>query len=187
MKERRMKRNGIWGVLALVALIGCGGEDAILPTPVATATPPPACQIIVNGDNQGVIVCSGGVVITQPSPKPSPGSGPVVSLTINGMANGEHCPAGTPLANKSREICHNGYLDVTVNPRDANGEVIFDTTVTGVAPESFREVGDSPAADFVQDGGNRFNGRITCLGTGTIVLKAVVKGVPSPDESFLCQ
>lgn len=118
---------------------------------------------------------------------PAPGTsskGPVVSVEIKGIVGGEHCQDGATPANESHTIGLGCYLDVTVNPEDASHAVIFDTSVTGLAPDVFSEVGESNAAVFVQSAGNAFNGRVTATAKGTIVLRAAVKGIPAPDTTF---
>lgn len=141
--------------------------------------PPTAPQPVVVTVN--VIQNQGG----NPSASPAPGSSSgIASVTVNGFDDGELCPAGIQLANQTKTIRAGCKLAVTVNPRDVNGKVIHDTTVTGVAPDYFKQAGETPAASFSQDGGNPYNGMIVAKSAGTIVLNAAVKGVPSGDTTF---
>lgn len=144
---------------------------------LAACTPPAGPTIIIGGDT----ITIGGD--TTHGPGAGTSKGPVVRVEIKGIVGGEHCASGTPAA-ESHALGVGCYLDITVNPIDGNGAVIFDTNVTGLAPDFFQQRGDSPAASFTLSAGNPYNGRITGTARGSIVLAAAVKGVPSGDVTF---
>jgi hypothetical protein len=149
-------------VAALSLLTGCGDHitNVNLDLDQTQAPPAPAPTIA-------------------PSASPSSG-GAVAAVTINGFHEGENCPAGIAKANAEKSVRAGCTLDVTVNPRRADGTVIRDTNITGLVPDYFRRVDSSGAGTFVQDSGNQYNGRIAAAAAGTIVLEASVKGVPTP-------
>lgn len=120
-----------------------------------------------------------------PSASPAPGSASgIASVEIHAFDDGESCPASIQPAATTKTVRAGCTLAVTVNPMDANGKVIHDTAIAGVAPDYFQEAGESPAATFTQDGGNQYNGKIVAKKAGTIVLRAACKGVPSGDVTF---
>lgn len=171
-------RSRTWGARHYAALL------LALPLIVAgelacTKAPPQAPTPVVVTVN--VTQTQGGGTGTTPAPGSSSG---VASTDINGFVDGENCPSTIAPANQTKTIRAGCNLAVTVNPRDANGKVIHDTAISGVAPDYFEQAGESSAADFVQDGGNPYNGKITAKKAGTIVLKAACKGVPSGDITF---
>lgn len=173
MKDRsRTWRTFHYVALMLVLPLLALGSVACERVPTAPA--PVVVNVTVNQIQGG-----------NPTASPAPGSSSgVASVDINGFFDGEACPAGIQPANQTKTIRAGCNLAVTVNPKDANGKVIHDTTVSGVAPDYFQQAGDSSAATFTQDGGNQYNGKIEAKKAGTIVLRAACKGVPSGDVTF---
>jgi hypothetical protein len=166
-------RDAVLAALALPFMFG-------LVLALAGCTPPAGPTIIIGGDT----IINGGSSADTRGPGAGTSKGPVVRVEIKGIVGGEHCGSGATPANESHTLGVGCYLDITVNPIDANGVVILDTNVAGLAPDYFQQRGDSPAASFTLSAGNPYNGRITGTARGTIILAAAVKGVPSGDVTF---
>lgn len=156
-----------WGIALLLVLSGCG-QTPVAPTPVIV--------------NQTVIVGGGGTTTPGDS---TGGVGGVLSVTVNAFG----APIGSATGGCSRgqkQIAIGCQQAITCNPRDGDGEVIFNTKVTGTSPSSFDVVpgSDPDVAGVKLDDANGFNLYITGRKTGILSFICSVKGVSSPPTAF---
>lgn len=155
---------------ALVALIV--GLTMIAWACAPQAPTPPSPVTVINTNTNTI---SGG----NPSAAPSPGAGGAVA-SVGISEFGERCPAGVEPANAAaRQVRIGCTSDVTCNPKDAAGKVIFNLAITGPAPDAFIQTGGGGFGRFAQDDTNPFNGTITGLAAGTVRLLCTVRGVQS--------
>jgi hypothetical protein len=129
-------------------------------------------------------VFTGGSTITVntapgPTASGSPGGEGLIA-TVSIAEFGETCPnGGTPAETLPRQVRIGCISDVTCNPRDPQGQVIFNLAITGPAPTSFTQTSGVSFGEFVQDE-NPYNGTVRGIAAGLIQLQCTVKGVASP-------
>jgi hypothetical protein len=134
-------------------------------------------------DDHRVTVIIGGPGAS-PSPAASAGpAGPVVAVNVNAYG-GQECPEGTPPATGQREIRAGCTQAVTCNPLDAHGAVIYDTGVAGAAPDFFGSRSDTSSVAVVGQTGNPYNLRMTGVGSGSVFLECIVRGIRSELVEF---
>jgi hypothetical protein len=157
----------LWVVAAGLVLSGCGES----PQPITIT------NININTNtNQG-----GGSGAKDPEAVPGSVTTDTHTVTINGMAGGENCPPGILKADQAGKFRVGCTLDITVNPRTADGKVIHDDKAP--PPDYFLSLGPDSVATFTKDS-NPYNARLKGLSPGSVKLIAGVNGKRSPETFF---
>lgn len=149
----------------------------------AACTPPAGPTIVTSVTNINTL--NNGQSGTDPG-EPGKAKGSVKtetkSVTVNGFANGEKCPAGVAPANDNHKIRVGCDLAVTVNPRRPDGSVIQDDNAPPV--DYFILAVGQDVVTFVQSGSNSYNGDVHSLKVGKFALIASVVGISSGLQEF---
>lgn len=165
MRRARKVSLAIASCLVFLAAVAC--EQAAQPITITNIN-------INTNTNQG-----GGSGAKDPEAVPGDVTKDTATVTIN--AFGENCPAGVQPANENRKFRKGCTLDITVNPRNANGQVIHDDKAP--PPDYFLSLGPDSVASFVKDG-NPYNARLTGLSAGSVKVIAGVNGKRSEETFF---
>ena len=155
-----------WLVLMVLALApifmaGCGDE------------PLPNQTTIVNINTNTNTINIGESGAKNPDAVEGSVTADTATVTITGMADGENCPPGILKANTNGKFRLGCTLDITVNPRNANGDVIHDKNAPN--PDAFLSLGPDSVATFTKDA-NPYNGKLRSVGVGSVKLVASVNG-----------
>lgn len=161
-----IRRTSYAGLVLAVLAVGCD-------------QPPP--NITVTNININTNTNTGGSGQNDPAAVDGSVTKDTATVTINGMKDGENCPSGTPKADQNGKFRLGCTLDITVNPRNANGEVIHDDNAP--PPDYFLSLGPDSVATFVKQG-NPYNARLTAVGVGRVKLIAGVNGKRSEETYF---
>jgi hypothetical protein len=157
-----MKLRFVVVVLAVLTA-ACGrGQDPIAPTIIN----------INNTNTNNINMGPGGVGDTGPS------SGPVLSCTINMFGEPLRKDGSGACSRSEKQIAIGCEQAITLNPRDADGNVIFNEQVTGVTPEVF---GLAPGSDasvaIIRTGSDSaYNRFVQGVHSGILTFNGQVKG-----------
>lgn len=148
-------------VVALAVLPGCRPQPA-----------GPTIITNINNNTNTVNAGPGGVSDTGPQ------SGPVASCTLNLFGEPLRKTGAGACARGDKEIAVGCEQAATLNPRDKDGNVIFNEQVTGAIPESFSLApGSDPSVASVRVGSeSAYNRYITGLKPGILTFLGSVKG-----------
>jgi hypothetical protein len=166
MIERRALRT-----VAILAALALGAAACDKPAGPTVVT-------IVNNNTNTNNNGQSGVGAAEPTVKGSVTSD-TKSLTVNGMKDGEVCPAGITPANENRKLKLGCDLAVTVNPRDAAGHVIQDDHAPAVDYFILAEGFD--VVDFKHSSDNTYNGSVHAKAPGKFGFLASVAGVATTE------
>jgi len=150
-------------VVLSVLTAGCGrGHDPVSPTIININ------NTNTNNNNPG----PGGVGDTGPT------SGPVASCTINAFGEPLRKDGSGACARSEKQIAVGCEQAITLNPRDTDGNVIFNEQVTGVTPEVFALAPGSDSTVAIIRTGNEsaYNRFVQGVHSGILTFNGQVKG-----------
>lgn len=169
-------------VLALYSL-GCSRATGPTPVAVATATPPPACNIVVNGDNNNVNGC--GNVITAPVTSPSPKTNfPTPDYIKISLYGDQKCEPGVTPSTEDKTLRVKCTIAMTISPKckrvppDVGPDV--DCKIPDNAePESFGVISGADHVTVTPQGDNpRFNRNVVGVSAGEATFSGAYQGIP---------